>query len=164
MITGKIFFILVGTTVLLLFSELFSCNGNPEIEPEIEPVMTLYDKPLSTIQKVIEGRWQEYASYGGIAGIYYPKNQFVEFSEEQYRIEYENGHRDTLYITWKKLAITSSNDPLKGYTTYIMWDKERNDEIWYFRSITNDTLSINIPNVPPSARDYIYGHDFVRVK
>jgi hypothetical protein len=38
----RMFLMIAGTTVLLLGGGLFSCND----EPEIEPVMTLYDKPL----------------------------------------------------------------------------------------------------------------------
>jgi hypothetical protein len=56
----------------------------------------------------------------------------VEFSDDQYRVEYQNGRRDTLYITWKQLPITSEYDPLKGYTTYIMYNKERDKSICYF--------------------------------
>jgi hypothetical protein len=31
---------------------------NDEPEVELEPVMTLYDKPLSSIQKCILGKWK----------------------------------------------------------------------------------------------------------
>jgi hypothetical protein len=82
----------------------------------------------------------------------------VEFGDDQYTVEYEDGRRDTVSITWKKRPITSYYDPLNGYKTYVANEK------WYFISITNDTLNIGVPNIPPNARDFISGSAFVRVK
>jgi hypothetical protein len=156
MTTGRMFLMIAGTAVLPFFGGLFSCSSEPEIE--IEPVMTLYDKPLSTIKKVIEGRWQWYVSYGGFAGISYPDNTFVEFREDRYTIEYEDGSQRTVHFTWKKLLIAD-----REYRTYVMWNREENRGGWYFDSIANDTLHIGI-DVPPNTFDFISGHAFVRAK
>jgi hypothetical protein len=146
---GRMFLIMVGTASLLPGSGLFSCNG----EPEMEPVMTLYDKPLSTIKKVIEGKWKVYSN--AVSGVEftvdYPESVFVEFKKDHYVFEKE-GNRRTVYFTWKKLPIANWRDPLKGYETYIIWNQERNDGDYYFRSISNDTLSIGGYIIPGGSR------------
>jgi hypothetical protein len=146
---GRMFLIMAGTALLLLGNGLFSCNG----DPEMEPVMTLYDKPLSTIEKVIEGRWKVYKT--AASGIVYdedcPENTFFEFKKDHYVYDKE-GNRRTVYFTWKKLPIENWRDPLKGYETYIMWNEERNDGDYYFHSISNDTLSIGGYIAPGSSR------------
>jgi hypothetical protein len=135
----RIFLIMAGTALLLLGNGLFSCND----EPEMEPVMTLYDKPLSTIEKVIEGKWEVYSiTTSGVAyTVEYPENTFIEFKKGHYIYD-EEGNRHTVYFIWKKLPIEDWQDPHNGYETYIMWDKERKNEDYYFLSISNDTLSM----------------------
>jgi hypothetical protein len=145
----RIFLIMAGTALLLLGNGLFSCND----EPEIEPVMTLYDKPLSTIEKVIEGKWKVYSNMvdGFEYTVDYPENTFVEFKKDHYITYDEKGNRRTVYFTWKKLPIENWRDPLKGHETYIMWNKERNDGDYYIHSINNDTLRMEGYILPVSS-------------
>jgi hypothetical protein len=144
----RMFLTIAGTVVLLLGGGLFSCND----EPEIEPVMTLYDKPLSTIKKVIEGRWKVYKTVvdGYIYDVQYPENSFVEFKKDQYIAYDEEGNQRAVYFTWKKLPIANWRDPLKGYETYFMWNEERNDRDYYIHSISNDTLLLMGNSIPSS--------------
>ena len=152
--TRKMFLLL--TAILLFVGGMLSCDKN-EPEPVIEPVMTLYDKPLSTIKKVIEGRWKWYVSYGGVVGISYPNNTFIEFKENHYTIELDDGTQQAIYFTWEKLPIKANGHPLKGYKTYIMkFDGENSGR--YFESITNDTLSSGSYDNP------IMSNIFIRVK
>jgi hypothetical protein len=132
----------------------------PPEEPDtvIRPVMTLYDKPLSTIQKVIEGKWKVYScsSSGVDYVITYPEDWYMEFRNDRY-IRDEYGKRDTVYIIWKKLTIENWQDTLRGHTTYMFCNKQYGEYNGnYFRSIDNDMLNYH----KDSMLDYIA----VRVK
>jgi hypothetical protein len=131
-----------------------------ESEPVIKPAMTLYDKPLSTIQKVIEGEWKVYCviSSGIVHIVTYPENMYIEFRNDSY-VNDDNGNRDTVYFTWEKHQIEDWRNPLKGKKTYMMCDK-RNDYInnkWFCHSINNDTLYVEHGMSPT-------GRTLVRVK
>ena len=128
----------------------------PPLDPPIKSEMTLYDKPLSTIQKVIEGKWKWYVAYGGVEGISYPDSTFIEFKENHYILELGDGTQRTIYFTWEKLPIKANGHPLKGYKTYVMKIEENVGR--YFESIRNDTL------LNGSYANPIVSNIFIRVK
>jgi hypothetical protein len=117
--------------------------------------MTLYDKSLSTIQKVIEGKWKVYSrsSSGVDYEITYPEDWYMEFRNDRY-IRDEYGKRDTVYFSWEKQVITGWMYPMYPmnlmaeykYTTYMICksvDDSDNNPCQYkcfFGSINNDTL------------------------
>jgi hypothetical protein len=141
-------------------SEEVTLPEAPEEEPVIEPVMTLYDKPFSTIQKVIEGKWRVYFTFGSGFEYHttYPENTYIEFGNDSY-INDDKGNRDTVYFAWEKHQIKDIRNPLQGHEAYMMCDK-RNDYInnkWFCRSINNDTLYVEHFYTPT-------GKTLVRVK
>jgi hypothetical protein len=146
------------------------------LEPEIEPVMTLHDKPLPVIKKVIEGRWQWKESYvGGIVGVERHDSTFVEFGDDRYTVDDKYGRRDTAGITWEEHNITDYNFK---YRTHIMWNgysspgeggSVYSNRGWYFAEIKNDTLysgvyNLNAPPYNPDLDTIGITNLFIRVK
>ncbi|MDR3195002.1 MAG: hypothetical protein LBT76_06915 [Tannerella sp.] len=127
--------------------------GCKKDEPE-EEFMTLYDKPLSTIQNCILGKWNWYTSYGGYVAVSYPENVFVEFKDDHYITTYKD-LRDTVYFSWEKREIPTG-DYAKN-ETYVLSKKD--SENWFFETIRNDTLSVSVYTT-----SYPRGYGFVRVK
>ena len=118
----------------------------------------LYAQPLPVIQKCIEGKWKWYISIGGVVGVSYSENTFVDIYTDHYMVEYDDGNQRTFYFTGKRYY---SN--LLGFKTYVMWNNELDQGIWYFETIKNDTLSVG--NVPPlGATFWQFGSGFARVK
>jgi hypothetical protein len=42
----------------------------------------LYAQPLPVIQKCIQGKWKWHEAFGGVAGISYPKDTYVDMNED----------------------------------------------------------------------------------
>ncbi|MDR3269315.1 MAG: hypothetical protein LBT83_09645 [Tannerella sp.] len=155
---------LVGMAFLCICLGTAGCK-NDEPEVELEPVMTLYDKPLSTIQNSILGKWKWYVSYGGIVGISYPENTFVEFTDNHCIVTNDNGQTvafgapspNKLFpYSWKELKVLDYRFPNKGLR-HIMWDNEQDMGIWYFEEIHNETLFVGSYSMP-------FDYAFIRVK
>ena len=125
--------------LLMMLAGAFACTKD---NPVTEPVtMTLYDKPLSTIQKAIEGKWKVYSriSNGFLHNVIYPENWYMKFGNDIY-VSDNNGDRDTVSYTWEKHSIEDWMSPLNGYTTYMMCYKQNDHDKLFLHSINNDTL------------------------
>ena len=122
----------------LFFVALLLCATQCKDKDESQPLtMTLYDKPLSTIQSVVEGKWK-WIYYGGQPETFMatgPSASTVNIKRGNIVIKDRNGITllDASY-SWKYEGTSS------GYTTYVMWDEYHNTGLWYFESIKNDTL------------------------
>ena len=127
-----------GTVVALCFvlaGISFSCAKNDRLD--YSNIENLYEQPLPVIQKCVQGKWKWYVMCGGVVGCQYSDNTFVDIYNDHVVIDYDDGSQRTFYFTWKKRFIHNNK-----YGTYVMWDSERNDLLWHFVSIRNDTLIV----------------------
>jgi hypothetical protein len=143
---------------LFLFAGSLACNNNNDdidmSKIDFSNIDDLYSQPLPVLQKCIEGKWKWYASYGGVVGISYPQNTFVEFKDNHYIVTDENYQR-TVFFSWKKLEILDYRFP--NIVAYTIWDNELDNGIWYFDNIRNDTLGVGSYSAP-------FAHCFIKVK
>lgn len=106
--------------------------------------ITLYDKPLITIQSYIKGKWELRYTKGGICGSCTQQfnNFFWTFSENNRIEKLFNGLviADTS-ITWNKDLGTYTN----GDSTYIMNFSDKQNVPWNYvvERIYNDTLILH---------------------
>ena len=154
------------TAILLLLAGSFSsCEKENDIDvldTDFSDIEDLYAQPLPVIQKCVQGKWKVYSVYssGIIYNVTYPKNEFIEFKDDYYIVDNEDGSQSITYYTWEKHLIEDWRSPLNGYKTYMMCDNNQEDAInskWYFKSIHNDTMSFGTYRVP-------IGYSVVRVK
>jgi len=131
---------------LLLFAT--QCKDKDESQPL---TMTLYDKPLSTIQSVVEGKWKWYSDNMSPPLVYNPTPVFFYITKDSIVKMAGNKIVYTFYYRWEQL------ETLSGYTTYVMWDKEQNQSIWYFESIKKDTLFLH-------SFDPLFDIEFIKIK
>ena len=146
---------------LLLFS-FIQCSKNDIDMSNIDfsNIEKLYEQPLPMIQKCVQGKWKWYVTFGGVAGISYSDNTYVDINKDHLIIEYEDGSQLKTYFSWKKYSFV---DKGKGYKTWVMWDNERDQGIWYFEEIKNDTLSVgHVPS--PDTTFNQFSSSFTRVK
>lgn len=127
--------ILICITFLFCFTQCKKEN--------IKINITLYNKPLTTIQSYIKGKWKCNYGKGGIdaSNIQYYDNYYWTFSDDNKIIQSYNGiiTSDTT-ITWiKSLGIYTSGD-----STFIMsfYDKQYVPWNYVVKGIFNDTLII----------------------
>jgi hypothetical protein len=112
------------------FTTCLDINSDP-----VNPVtMTLYDKPLDTIKKYIEGKWRIVVVKGGAAGIYMCYNDFyAEFTSDNtlitnvYMIE-----TDTFLIDWVEQYYM-------GITTFRI-ELDKSAFKYIVRELKNDSL------------------------
>ena len=156
--------ILKYITVVLFFAGFFySCGQNDDIDLskiDFSNIENLYTQPLPVIQRCVEGKWKVYAQYGGDAGISYPKDTYVDIYNDHYMVDYDDDNQRIVYFTWKKHSFVD-----KGieYKTWVMWDNELDEGIYYFVSVRNDTLSVGwVP--APSVTFNQFSSTFTRVK
>ena len=121
-------------------------------------IENLYEQPLPVIQKCVQGKWKWVAQFGGVIGISYPENTFIDIKDDHYVSDNGVDSQHTIYFTWKKYPIYH-----KGYETWVMWDNERDRGIWYFSSIKNDTLGVGYATGPEVTFQQ-FSNVFVRVK
>ena len=134
----------------------FTSCGKDEID--YSNIENLYEQPLSVIQKCVQGKWKWYAQFGGVVGITYPKNTYVDINDDNLIVEYDDGSQQKTYFTWKRYSIDD-----KRYKTWVMWDNERDQGIWYFGEIKNDTLSVGHVPSPDTTLNQ-FSSSFTRVK
>lgn len=123
-------------SIMFLFC-CFQCKKPDKPTTDI----VLYDQPLKTIQKHIEGKWKFVYGKGGICStcIHYCNNCYVEFTSNNKFI----GNTfvvtsDTTTIYWLRDVGTYT----KGDSTYLMTFKDMNGVPWVYviDRIYNDTL------------------------
>jgi hypothetical protein len=163
--------ILKFTAILLILAGSFSCgeDGDDDMSDiDFSNIDNLYEQPLPVIQKCIRGKWKVYADYGGFVGISYPKNTFIEFRDDHFIMDYDDGSRRTVFFHWEKLKIQSAYYRYYGDTAFVMCDNEKtqgeydDNGLRYFESIRNDTLSY--PTYPTNEHFPPMGSSLVRVK
>jgi hypothetical protein len=154
----KIFFAIL----LILAGSVSSCGTKEEdidmSAIDFSNIENLWAQPLPVIQKCVQGKWKWYVSSGGLWGVDYHEDVFIDIHDDRYTITYRDGSQRSTYFTWKRCTTVGT-----GHKTYGMWDKERDVASWYFLSIRNDTLSAAI-EPPPGSADIPSGFGFVRMK
>ncbi len=138
---------------VLLSLLCFGCG-----EDEGVTIEDLYAQPLEVIQECVKGKWKIYVVYGGIAGENYIENTFVDIYDDHYTITNHDGMQLTRYFTWERRTVHYGQ-----LETWVMWDTQNNQTLWYFASIENGILSVG-SDPPPNISDYPSGWDFIRVK
>ena len=140
----------------LILAVSFTSCGKDDID--YGNIENLYEQPLPVIQKAVQGKWKWYVSYGGVVGISYSDDTFVDINDDHVIIDYADGSQRTFYFTWEKLTPYNL-----GHETYVMWDKERNEGLWYFSAIKNDSLGVG--SYPPSGSTFWqFSFGFARIK
>ena len=147
--------------IMILFAicSFHSCKDDDIDMSKIDfsNIENLYEQPLPVIQKCVEGKWKWYVTYGGFMEISYSDNTFVTINKDNFIVEDYNGSQLVWHFTWEKCSVD------RGYKTWVMWNKERNESGWYFHSIKNDTLRV-LSDVPHGSADIPSSFDFVRIK
>lgn len=90
--------------ISILIISIFSF-GQCKKEQFNESTITLYDKPLSTIQGYIKGKWKLHYAYGGISVAKYPAKHNEYMYLEANRIVVGNDSAGVVVdtkITWRK--------------------------------------------------------------
>ena len=121
-------------------------------------IENLYELPLSVIKKCVQGKWQWEMRFGGVIGIVYLKDTYVEINGDSFIVEYEDGSQQKTQYTWERCYIED-----QGYKTWVMWDNELDKGIWYFRAIMNDKLGV-VDAHSPGSKFNQFGSTFVRIK
>lgn len=126
-------------------------------EKNIEPYyLNLNNKPLDTIKKYIEGKWQMHYSIGGIAGNYRTNyiNTFVEFTISPINNDSLNWYNDTFVFINNKVIFNK----VPKYSNNTDSVYEISEVLWVMNQIKNDTLTI-FENTSESA-----GYFLTRIK
>jgi ABC-type glycerol-3-phosphate transport system substrate-binding protein len=135
---------LTFAAILLLLAGSFSC-GKEEETIDISNIEDLYSQPLPIIQQCVQGKWNWYASYGGIPGIQYHEDTYVHFADTYYTIGRSDEETQTIPFVWKKLKPEPQfyNLSYDNETYFICYPGEEGEQpVWYFRSIRNDSLFV----------------------
>ena len=149
--------ILKSLIMLLIMAGLSSCGKNDIDYSNIE---NLYAQPLPVIQKAVQGKWKWLAQFGGVVGITYPKDMYVDIDDDHFIIDYEDGSQRIYKFTWKRLSFV---DKGINYNTWVMWDNKFDWGIYYFTSIKNDTLGVG--HFPPQGVTFNqFSSSFIRIK
>jgi len=127
--------------LLLVFAGGFaSCKNNDNIDMSeigFSNIDSLYAQPLPVIQKCVEGKWKWFEICTcGFIGLRHLSNTVVDITKESVIITGDDGLNQTFQYSWKEYG-TPYN-----YTTYVMWNKEKDTGKWYFDKIINDTLVV----------------------
>ena len=106
--------------------------------------ITLYDKPLSTIQSYIQGNWKLHYGKGGIVStmIQYYNNTFWNFtSGNKIKASYNGVITTDTTIRWYQDVGTYTN----GATTFILSFSDKQGVPWNYvvEQIYNDTLILH---------------------
>jgi len=159
---------------LLFFTALFATvcfacqsneNGTTSSNEDIDMskinlsnIDSLYAQPLSVIQKCVQGKWKWIEiSECGNAGLWHPTNTIVNITEDNVIITGDDGlNQFSFPFSWKEKSTTSN------YTTYVMWNNEKDTGEWYFDRIQNDTLCVYTDYILPCGSISLYL--FYRIK
>lgn len=125
--------------LLFLFSFVQCKKDNEELLHNI----VLYNQPLSTIQKYIQGKWEFVYGKGGISSntLYYCDNCFMQFTSDNKVISNSFAMTDATTILWVKDIGTYTNNE----STYLMTFKDKQGVPWVYvvDRIYNDTLILH---------------------
>jgi len=150
----KINIIKIVAIVLILMGSTFSCkNDDFNIE-------NLYAQPLPVIQKCVQGKWKWIETYGlcGVFATKPPSNTIVNITKDSVVTTGDNDALNqacTFSYRWEKDSVQW------GYTTFVMWNNEKNKGEWYFDKIQNDSLYIHDFTLGPCG--YILSYLFKRI-
>ena len=146
--------------VLILGESFFSCKKNEIDMSQIDfsNIENLYEQPLPVVQKCVQGKWRWHAQFGGVVGITYLKDTYVDINDDHLIVEYDDGSQQKTYFTWKRYSIDD-----KEYKTWVMWNNERDEGIWYFGEIKNDTLGVGHVPLPGTTFNQ-FSSSFTRIK
>jgi len=109
---------------------------------------------LPVIKKVVQGKWKVYVQYGGVVGISYPKDTYVEINSD-HCITTNPFEQYSFNVTWEKLYVD-----YMGCKTWVMQDRESNEGGLCFSSIKNDSLGVG--GMYPT--NQLMGNVWVKVK
>jgi len=128
-----VYIIAVSFILIFCFSQCKKQDNTPTN-------IVLYDKPLSTIQHYIQGKWRFVYGKGGLSSntMYYCDNCFIEFTSNNKFIQSNSIAKtnDTTSIQWvKDINHFANND-----STYLMTFKELGGGSYIIERIYNDTL------------------------
>lgn len=133
------------TTILKIcaFVLLFTLMGSGCKKDDTTPTnVILYDKPLETIQRYIQGKWKLVYSKGGFCGTckYYYDNSFIEFTSNNRVLvpKYDGTYLTDTTIEWVRDIGTYTNND----STFLMkfYDKYGNPNVYVIEQIYYDTL------------------------
>ena len=122
---------------------LFIAVGCSDPKTDFSNIENLYAQPLPVIQKCVQGKWKwiEISTWGFI-GVWYPSNTVVDITKDSVITTGDDVLNQTFQYSWKEKSTSSSN-----YTTYVLWNNEKNTGEWYFDKIKNDTLVVYTYNL-----------------
>jgi len=128
--------------LLVIFLFRFAqCKKEQDNQPHVGFTITLYNKPLDTIQFYLQGRWKCQYGKGGIAAnmIQYYNDFYWTFLSNNRVLQSYNGQTITdTTITWiKNIGKFTSGD-----STFLMsfYDKQNVPWVYIIKGISNDTL------------------------
>jgi len=131
-----------------------------ECKKDDEPTnIVLYNKPLSTIQHYIQGKWKFVYGKGGICGscLHYCDNCFIEFTSDNKFISNTYAiTSDTTTIHWVRDIGTWTNNDFHFLMT--VSDHQFFSLVYFIERICNDTLIYH-----DNSSDAIFYH-FIKVK
>ncbi|MDD4427166.1 MAG: hypothetical protein PHG64_02075 [Paludibacter sp.] len=137
--TKNIYLILLFFGLIIIVSFTQCKNENEELLHNI----VLYNQPLSTIQKYIQGKWKFVYGKGGISSntMYYCDTCFIEFTLDNKIISNSFATTKASTILWMKDIGTYTNNE----STYLMTFKDYQGVPWVYviDRICNDTLIIH---------------------
>lgn len=138
--------------LLLLICCTEGKNDKEELSEKMPVNILLYNQPLDTIQKYIQGKWKLMYGYGGFTGSTYKCDKcYFEFTSDNKVNSNTFGTPNFASILWiKAFGLHTSND-----TAYIMSYKDSGDFERFFvmDKIYNDTLIFH-----DNCDDAIYYH------
>ena len=118
--------------LLVLAGGISSCGKDDDLS--FSNIENLYAQPLSVIQKCVQGKWEVKYTYGGVVGITPEYDKFVEIIGNKI-----NGHE----FHWKECTFQGVDGEL--HQTYAPILEGLEEPIFYFTSIKNDSLSVQLP-------------------
>ncbi|MDR1347097.1 MAG: hypothetical protein LBJ63_01510 [Prevotellaceae bacterium] len=134
----------LAAILLLLLTGIFSsCGKEDDIDMskiDFSNIENLYAQPLSVIQKAVQGKWKRYQTCDGVVGCVYPKDCFLEYTDnnEIWNDETGNIYNRTFY--WKKVQIPMNDKIVNTYAIYSSNTEDTSPLFTIPLSIVNDTL------------------------
>ena len=136
---------------LIAAGNLSSCANNEDID--FSNIENLFQQPLPVIQECVQGKWKWVSVYypsGGdlftITSGYRMNDVYVEITEDKVvtiRSRSESPFLDDDPIFYEEFSyVWETKKTIDGYSSFVMWDIERDQGVLYFHKIQKDTLSV----------------------
>ena len=142
---------------LIAAGNLSSCANNEDID--FSNIENLFQQPLPVIQECVQGKWK-WVCWIPVSGIdengngiltggpAYYDDMYVEITENKIIIirskRIENPFLDDEPILYTEISyVWKKKETIDGYSTFVMWDIERNQGVWYFDKIQKDILRVS---------------------